>query len=149
MTQRALPRRQFSWDPAPQNPRPAFRAFLAAFRPVLARAAFALLLALVLMSPASAQKKQPPAHPLDLNTATVKELKQLPGIGPTTAKSIVLFRTRGGRFKRVEDLLAIRGISNNKLKRIRPFVTVAPASAKTTPPAKPAAPPATSAASKH
>jgi competence ComEA-like helix-hairpin-helix protein len=141
VTQRALPRRQFSWDPAPQNSRAAFRVSLAAFRPVLARAAFALLLSLVFLLPAHAQKKQPPAHPLDLNTATVQELKQLPGVGPTTAKSIVLFRTRGGRFKRVEDLLAIRGISNNKLKRIRPYVTVGPA--------KPAAPPSTPAASKH
>jgi competence protein ComEA len=101
------------------------------------------------MLPAHADKKHPPAHPLDLNTATVKELKQLPGVGPTTAKSIVLFRTRGGRFKRVEDLLVIRGISNNKFKKIRPYVTVAPAPAKTTPPAKPAAPPSTPAAAKH
>jgi len=41
---------------------------------------------------ATAQKKQPPAHPLDLNAANVKELQQVPGIGPKTAQAIVDFR---------------------------------------------------------
>ena len=81
------------------------------------------LLALALAGAAWA-KKTPPAHPIDLNAATVKELEQLPGIGPATAKAIVQFRTKSGRFRRVEDLLAVRGISANKLERLRPYVTV-------------------------
>ena len=54
-------------------------------------------------------QKTPPAHPLDLNVANVKELEQVPGIGPKTAQAIVDFRHKSGRFRRVEDLLAIRG----------------------------------------
>src|SRR5712692_4218050 len=65
-------------------------------------------------------EKQPPAKPLDLNTATVEQLEQLPGVGPVTANAIV-------RFRRVEDLLAIRGITKRKLEKLRPYVTVAPA----------------------
>jgi comEA protein len=76
-------------------------------------------------------KKTPPAHPVDLNAATVKELEELPGIGPTTAKAIVEFRTKSGRFRRVEDLLAIRGISETKLEKLRPYVVVGPAPKKT------------------
>jgi competence ComEA-like helix-hairpin-helix protein len=70
--------------------------------------------------------KQPPSKPLDLNTATADQLAQLPGIGPKTAQSIVNFRKASGPFRRVEDLLAIRGISRRKLQAIRPCVTVGP-----------------------
>jgi competence ComEA-like helix-hairpin-helix protein len=69
-------------------------------------------------------KKVPPAAPLDLNTATAAEFAQLPGIGAATAKAIVQFRQKSGPFERVNDLLAIRGISARKLEQIRPYVTV-------------------------
>jgi competence ComEA-like helix-hairpin-helix protein len=75
----------------------------------------------------SAQQKQPPAHPLDLNVANVKELVQVPGIGPKTPQAIVDFRHKSGRLRRVEDLLAIKGISQRKLDQMRPYLTVTPA----------------------
>ncbi len=83
-------------------------------------------------------KKTPPAHPIDLNTATVKQLEQLPGVGPTTAKAIVEFRTKTGRFQRVTDLLVIRGVSESKLKKMRPYITIGPPPKKSQPAAKPA-----------
>ena len=73
---------------------------------------------------AGQSKKQPPAKPLDLNTATAEQLQQLPGIGPTTAKAIVRFREKSGPFRRVEDLLAVRGISKRRLEALRPYVAV-------------------------
>jgi len=82
-------------------------------------------------------KKAPPAHPIDINTATVKELEELPGVGPTTAKAIVEFRTRAGRFQRVTDLLVIRGISESKLKKMRPYITIGPPPKKSPPAASP------------
>jgi len=82
-------------------------------------------------SPAYAKKVPPPLHSVDLNTASEKQLEQLPGVGPTTAKAIVEFRAKSGRFRRVEDLLVIRGISESKLEKIRPYVTISP------PPKKP------------
>ncbi len=81
----------------------------------------------VLLAPAEQAKKKPPAKPLDLNTATFEELQQLPGIGPTTAKAILRFREKSGPFRRVEELLAIRGITKHKLEKLRPYVTVTPA----------------------
>jgi competence ComEA-like helix-hairpin-helix protein len=83
-------------------------------------------------------KKTPPAHPIDLNTATVKQLEQLPGVGPTTAKAIVEFRTKTGRFQRVTDLLVIRGVSESKLKKMRPYIRVGPPPKKSPPAVKPA-----------
>ena len=86
----------------------------------------AVILCCSLLSATPRPKKQPPAKPLDLNTATVEELQKLPGIGPTTAKAIVRFRERSGPFRRVEDLLAVRGISKRKLEKLRPYVRIAP-----------------------
>jgi len=63
---------------------------------------------------------------VDLNSASVAELQAVPGIGPATAEAIVNFREKSGRFKRVEDVLAIRGISKQKLEAMRPYVTVNP-----------------------
>ena len=70
------------------------------------------------------KKKAPPASPLDLNAATVEQLEQLPGIGPATAEAIVRFREKSGPFRRVEDLLAVRGITKRKLEKLRAYVTV-------------------------
>ncbi|HXX45361.1 MAG TPA: helix-hairpin-helix domain-containing protein [Candidatus Acidoferrales bacterium] len=85
-----------------------------------------VLLFFVLAGPAFPKKTPPPLHSVDLNAATENQLEQLPGIGPTTAKAIVAFRTKAGPFRRVEDLLVIRGISESKLERIRPYVFIAP-----------------------
>ena len=96
-------------------------------RSSIARFAFILAAASLLFlfsGAALAQKKNPPAKPVDLNSASVEQLQQVPGIGPATAKSIVNFREKSGPFQRVEDLLAIRGISKQALERMRPYVTV-------------------------
>ena len=61
---------------------------------------------------------------LNHNTATPTQLESLPGIGPTLAKRIVDFREKKGRFKRVEELLAIPGISEKKWKALRGYLTV-------------------------
>lgn len=93
----------------------------------------AALLFLSLGSVAGAQKKEPPAKPVDLNTATIEQLEQLPGIGPTTAQAIVRFREKSGPFRRVEDLLAIRRISKARLEKLRPYVIVEKSSMKRKP----------------
>lgn len=64
----------------------------------------------------------PPAAPearVDLNAAGPEELDRLPGIGPVLAGRIVEYRTRHGRFTRIEDLLAVRGIGPRLLERLR------------------------------
>lgn len=70
------------------------------------------------------QPKQEPAKRIDLNKATAEELQQLPDIGPARAKAIIDFREKSGPFRRVEDLLAVPGISKRRLAKIRPFVFV-------------------------
>ena len=67
-------------------------------------AAAAMFIGSLLAASVLAQK-QLPKTPLDLNVANVKELAELPGIGPVTANAIVQFRQKSGPFRRVEDLL--------------------------------------------
>jgi len=92
----------------------------------LKRAAIAAILVAACAFAVLAQGKQPPAHPLDLNVANLKELEEVPGIGPKTAQAIIDFRHKSGRFHRVEDLLAIKGISQRKLDKMRPYLKVTP-----------------------
>ena len=70
-------------------------------------------------------RKNPPAlSKTNLNQASLEELQKLPGIGPALAQRIVEFRKKNSPFRRVEDLLIIRGISRQKLDRIRPLIGV-------------------------
>jgi competence ComEA-like helix-hairpin-helix protein len=60
---------------------------------------------------------------LNINTATEEQLIDLPGIGKVTAERILEYRKEIGKFTTVEDLLAIKGISKNKLERLSPMIT--------------------------
>jgi competence ComEA-like helix-hairpin-helix protein len=107
------------------------------------RLAFLVAPLLIIFAVSGSQaQKHPPAKPIDLNVANIKELQELPGIGPVTAQRIIDLREKSGHFKRVEDLLAVRGVSQKKLDALRPYVTVsappppAPPGQKTSPPAK-------------
>ena len=96
---------------------------------------FAVLscLALLAIPLAVAAKKKLPAHPIDLNTATLEQLEELPGVGPVTAQKILDFRKKSGPFKSVSDLLAIPRISKNRFAKIKPYVYVKPPTAKQKP----------------
>jgi competence protein ComEA len=63
---------------------------------------------------------------LNLNTATLRELQTLPGVGPVLARRIVEFREKKGGFRKVEELLVIPGISERKWKLIKDKVEVKP-----------------------
>lgn len=63
---------------------------------------------------------------VNLNTATVEELVRLPGIGPALARRIVEHREKNGPFRKVEELLIVRGISRKKFEKLRPLLTVEP-----------------------
>src|SRR6516225_9225058 len=69
-------------------------------------------------------KKKPPARPVNINTANAEELQQVPGIGPATAQKILQMRKSYGPFKSVDDLLAIRGLGQKRLDKMRKYLTV-------------------------
>jgi competence protein ComEA len=57
-----------------------------------------------------------------LNSASVEDLRRLPGIGEKRAAAIVALRTRLGRLRAIEDLMKVKGIGRATLKRLRPLV---------------------------
>lgn len=61
---------------------------------------------------------------VNLNTATIDQLDELPGVGPVTAQSIVDWRTENGPFRSVDDLLEVRGIGEGTVGDLRDLVTV-------------------------
>jgi len=59
---------------------------------------------------------------VNINTADVEELTTIPGIGPKTAEAIVAYRNENGQFKKVDDLIEVKGIGEKKLEQIRSYV---------------------------
>ena len=64
------------------------------------------------------------ARLVDINNASVTELEQLPGIGPSIARSILDLRTARGPYASVDELLLVDGIGPNKLETLRPHAFV-------------------------
>lgn len=60
---------------------------------------------------------------INVNTATAAELQALPGIGPKKAAAIVDYRSANGPFKRVDDLVEVKGIGPKTLSKLRSLVT--------------------------
>jgi competence protein ComEA len=68
---------------------------------------------------------------LNLNTATKDELVALSGIGPAKAQAILDYRTQHGGFKSVDELKDVKGIGARRFEKLKPELTVAPATVKT------------------
>ncbi|MER6342965.1 ComEA family DNA-binding protein [Streptomyces sp. NPDC001595] len=63
-----------------------------------------------------------PAGPVSLNTATVKQLDTLPGVGPVLAQHIVDYRIRHGGFRSVDELREVNGIGERRFADLRNLV---------------------------
>jgi len=70
------------------------------------------------------------AEPIDLNQATESELQRLPGIGPKRARLIIGEREKRP-FASADELRRVPGIGPKTLEKLRPYITVEPASPRT------------------
>ena len=89
--------------------------------------ASALVLSLAIVATApflQAQQESTPAAKVSINSATVEQLASLPGVGPVTAGRIVEFRTKSGPFKRLEDLMAVKGIGEKSYQKLKDRITL-------------------------
>lgn len=61
---------------------------------------------------------------ININTAKQEELTQITGIGDSTAKKIIEYRTQNGKFKSIEDIKNIPGIGDSKFNAMKEEITV-------------------------
>ncbi len=71
-----------------------------------------------------------PAAPVNLNTATQAQLETLPGIGAAAAKRIIEYRDKNGKFKKVEELMNVKGIGEKSFLKLKPLITVGAAASE-------------------
>ena len=62
--------------------------------------------------------------PIDINKASLDDLIMIPGIGEKTAWRIIQLRKKYGGFKKIDDLMAIRGIKEKKITKLKGYFTI-------------------------
>ena len=104
------------------------------FRTVLSIVVCSCLLYCVPASAQSRSSARADAKPastavVNLNTASATDLEGLPGIGAKTAARILEYRQKNGPFKKIEELMNVRGVGEKNFLKLKPQITVAPAKA--------------------
>ena len=61
---------------------------------------------------------------VNINTADIETLENLPHIGAETAKNIVEFREKYGKFRRAENLILVHGMSDKKFRDMKDLIKV-------------------------
>ena len=77
-------------------------------------------------APETAAKTAASTAVINLNTATASQLESLPGIGPKTAIRIVEYRQKNGSFKKIEELMNVKGIGEKGFLKLKSRITVTP-----------------------
>ena len=72
----------------------------------------------------NSKKEVPPEKSININTASLEDLIKLPGIGEKTAGSILDLRKKITRFKKLDDILNVKGIGTSKLNKIKRYIYI-------------------------
>ena len=80
-------------------------------------------------APAAPTPEPGPVWPIDINTAGVQQLMELPGIGRAKAEAVLAYRAEHGAFQTVQELERVDGISARMVESWAGLVVAGPASA--------------------
>ena len=72
---------------------------------------------------APAAAKPAAATLVNINAAAAADLEGLPGVGAKTAARIIEYRQKNGPFKKVEELMNVRGIGEKNFLKLKPQLT--------------------------
>jgi len=61
---------------------------------------------------------------VNINTADMEQLMQLPGVGEGTAMKIIDYRKSNGQFKTLDQLKSIPGIGEKKYEKMKDMLTM-------------------------
>ncbi|MEW6661318.1 MAG: helix-hairpin-helix domain-containing protein [Bacillota bacterium] len=61
---------------------------------------------------------------ININTATLEQLKNLPGIGPALAQRIIDYRNSKGPFRDIKDITNVSGIGEAKYNQVKELIAV-------------------------
>ena len=97
--------------------------------------AVAIVIATLIASPSSswaqaakgrgaAKAKATATDPINLNAATAVQLQTLPGVGASAAQRILDYRQKNGSFKKIEELMNVKGIGEKSFLKLKPLITV-------------------------
>ena len=96
------------------------------------RSVLALVAVLVCFSPWSADAQRASKPPVaattevvNLNTGTAAQIASLPGIGIKTAELVVQYREKNGPFKKIEEIMNVKGVGEKSFLRIKDRLSVA------------------------
>jgi competence protein ComEA len=100
------------------------RSMSRAFTTIVASFIFSLAPVSMTQSAGASISRPQGEERIDINAASVEELRRLPGIGPVLASRIVEHRRRHGLFKRPQDVIIVRGMSAKLYRRIAHLIRV-------------------------
>jgi competence protein ComEA len=75
-------------------------------------------------APKASEKK------ININTASLVELQELPRVGEKVAQRIIDFRKKNGRFRKIEEIMKVKGIGEKMFNKIKDLITVGEAPKK-------------------
>jgi competence protein ComEA len=81
----------------------------------------ALAIALGLAPAATSAQTQ---KTVNINAASAAQISLLPRIGAKVAARVVAYRSANGPFKRIEDLMEVKGIGEKQFERLKPYLTL-------------------------
>ena len=61
---------------------------------------------------------------ININTATIEEIKTIDGLGESKAKSIIQYREENGPFKTIEEIKNVSEIGEALFEKIKDYITV-------------------------
>ena len=64
------------------------------------------------------------SNKININTATIEQLDELPGVGEATANKIVNHREENGEFKSIEEIKNVNGIGDKKFEDMKELICV-------------------------
>jgi competence protein ComEA len=100
----------------------------------MVRRVFVLLVMVLACAAATAQAAGQQVQPkilidesltkVNINTAAAAQFEALAGIGPKMAERIVEYRTKNGPFKKVEELMNVKGMGEKSFLKLKPYLTI-------------------------